>query len=568
MLHPDASPLDAHSAVTAPPRRAVPAWMMSLSLHAVIALGLAWFAVVQSPHIDIELPPIPSSPFPAPSIAPNETEKEHSTTPSDVPSVDVLQPPIETTIPPIPHTPDAPDAPSTDATPSDVPNLISSDAHPDLGTISTIGVGNGPSGNPFGSRGPGKKLANLKQNDGSRLTEQAVERALRWFQRHQSPDGSWSPTIYANQCTGSTPCEAGKIHNHLSDSEGRADHGSEQIGITGLVTLCYLGAGYSHQIGPYQATVKKALGWLLSVQKADGSFRDCFTYSQAIATMALAEALAVSRDSTLRSPAQRGVNIILANRAPVGAAARAEAARMGKHIQGLAWGDWHATDADTMNTSACGWNIQALKSAHIAGLDVRDGLDSATVWLRMLWQATNARPEMHIPTDKQLDFRRFDVAKDTTTLAYWFNGTTGTTKEAPGQPHRHANLASLGVMCGLSLGFDRTDPMIQTMRNHVMTYDLPKPGQDIDNLYYTYYGTFAMFQMGDKPTWKTWNQAVSTRLVASQRRDGCRSGSWSARGNFYGSDIGPILTTALSCLTLEVYYRYERVHEKNLTASR
>ena len=73
--------------------------------------------------------------------------------------------------------------------------------------------------------------------------------------------------------------------------------------------------------------------------------------------------------------------------------------------------------------------------------------------------------------------------------------------------------------------------------------------------YYRYYATLALFQLGG-PLWKTWNAVMREQLVTSQRRHaGCLDGSWDAQSGEYGR----FFATALDCLSLEVYYRYQRL---------
>ena len=67
-----------------------------------------------------------------------------------------------------------------------------------------------------------------------------------------------------------------------------------------------------------------------------------------------------------------------------------------------------------------------------------------------------------------------------------------------------------------------------------------------------------MFNRGG-PEWDQWNRAMRHTLIESQCKDGCAMGSWDperpAPDNWSGKG-GRIVTTAMSTLTLEVYYRY------------
>lgn len=83
--------------------------------------------------------------------------------------------------------------------------------------------------------------------------------------------------------------------------------------------------------------------------------------------------------------------------------------------------------------------------------------------------------------------------------------------------------------------------------------------------YYNYITTQIAFHHGGAP-WKDWNAAMREKLINSQIQDGEESGSW----DFSNEDLNPIadfpsssfIDTALSALTLEVYYRYKPLYHK------
>ncbi|MHC4598664.1 MAG: hypothetical protein ACYS47_06635, partial [Planctomycetota bacterium] len=81
-------------------------------------------------------------------------------------------------------------------------------------------------------------------------------------------------------------------------------------------------------------------------------------------------------------------------------------------------------------------------------------------------------------------------------------------------------------------------------------------GGTID-MYYWYYGTLAMFQLG-RSYWKAWNEPMKNALVPTQKREGCGNGSWDPVGA-WGTAGGRVYATAINCLSLEIYYRYGRV---------
>jgi hypothetical protein len=92
--------------------------------------------------------------------------------------------------------------------------------------------------------------------------------------------------------------------------------------------------------------------------------------------------------------------------------------------------------------------------------------------------------------------------------------------------------------------------------------------RDVDGMpastdYYLWYNcTMAMFQVGGEP-WKRWNGAIRDRVIALQiQGEACDRGSWSPERCAYGTYAGRIYTTALAVLTLEVYYRFQRVADQ------
>ena len=80
------------------------------------------------------------------------------------------------------------------------------------------------------------------------------------------------------------------------------------------------------------------------------------------------------------------------------------------------------------------------------------------------------------------------------------------------------------------------------------------------DLYYWYYGSLAEFQQGGD-TWKRWNESMKKALCDNQRRGGDEDGSWDPVGD-YSTYWGRVGQTALSCLCLEVYYRYLPIYRE------
>lgn len=169
---------------------------------------------------------------------------------------------------------------------------------------------------------------------------QVARNSLQWLQRHQSNDGRWSVNYYQFYCDD---------HDEYTESVYRSD-----IAYTSLAILAYLGSGYDHKTpAPYGEAIPNAVSWLLRQQGLSGVFSDD-NYQQALATMALCEAYAMTMDPVLKEPAQRAVDIVQ------------------ECLLVLVSGDQVA--ADSILTT---WQVMALKAAKNGGLEV------GSVWNEM-----------------------------------------------------------------------------------------------------------------------------------------------------------------------------------------
>ncbi len=403
------------------------------------------------------------------------------------------------------------------------------------GLLLTMGAG--PSGSGmFGDRGPGSRRRAVGRGGGSKASEDAVESALRWFKKHQSPNGMWDAEKYFLNCTDDRKCDPGSL----------GGHGAEEVNVamTGYALLCFLGAGYDHKSpNKHRLVVRKGIEWLLSVQKPDGLL-GVRNYEHPVAVMALAEAYAMTTDPELRKPAQLGVDVIVQ---------RQNQAEGGGY--GLGWD--YMKPGRRNDASVTGWNVMALKSAYAAGLTVGNAMEGAKQWLEQAWKANNdgqgGRP----------DWRKLDPYTSESRFSYAY--PTGATEF--GEGFGHQDLAPVALVCAVFLGHRAGDPMLETLANFVMNKQTPKAYPT--NTYYMYYNTLGIFQLGtDSPRWKTWNSVVRDMLVGAQRKgdnEGCFAGSWDWEGTrFHGNAIGRVLSTAYNTLCLEVYYRYRYAQELKL----
>jgi hypothetical protein len=334
----------------------------------------------------------------------------------------------------------------------------------------------------------------VRREGGTVESEAAVERGLEWIARHQREDGRWS--LDTSDACSQPPCPP----RQAMQSDTAA---------TGLALLPLLGAGHTHtEPGRYQKTIYRGLSWLLDAQQPDGAFylqdggSHPYLYSHAIATMAVCEAYALTKDKRLRGPAQRAVAFI----------ARSQ------HVLG-GWRYQPMTEGDT---SVHGWILFALRSADIGGIPVSK---------RVIRNAS-----------RYLDNAAAD--KNGSTYAY--------------QPGRGATptMTAEGLVCRQILGWPRDAPAL-LQGSAAVARLLDEPHER--NIYYWYYATMLLHNMRDK-NWKKWNERVREELIALQvRGKGCDAGSWDPiepTPDAWGNSAGRLYTTSLSLLTLEVYYRY------------
>jgi len=377
-------------------------------------------------------------------------------------------------------------------------------------------LGNGVSA--FSSRragGGGKGGGGLGQGGGGgrgggKQTESVMMAALLWLANHQSPDGRWDCDGFDAQC-----------RKNKCDGRGEATY---DVGVTGLALLCFLGAGFTQQDGPFKKTVKDGLLYLKRVQDEDGVFggKSCphYQYNHACAALAMAEAFGMTGAQALREPAQRGVAWVGRSQNPYRA--------------------WRYGCADGDNdTSVTGWMTMVLKSAILCGIDVEHtSLDHAAAFIDEMTEE-NGR------TGYQQK-------------GGWPARVTGPTLEKfPAQ--NSESLTAVGMLVRIFDGHAAgADPSIGKGAD-LLVAQLPKWDPPSIDFYYWYYGTLAMFQVGG-PRWEKWNAAMKTAIVDHQRLDRAQDefGSWDPVDP-WSQEGGRVYATALNCLCTEVYYRYPRV---------
>lgn len=347
-----------------------------------------------------------------------------------------------------------------------------------------------------GARTGTGKEALLKKYGGTSASEKAVALALKWIVKHQLPDGGWD-------------LDHTRGPGNFRDSTHPGNR-SARNGATALAILPLLGAGHTHIEGEYKKEVWAGLNYLMKNGKKSGRGRSYLEnggsmYSHGLVSIVFCEAFAMTKDPQLAPFAQETIYYIEDAQDPIG-------------------GGWRYRPREPGDTSAVGWQVMALKSAKISGLNI------------------NSRTFKR--TEKFLD--------SVSTSGGAFYGYT--TPPRPGTQPADARTA-VGLLCRMYMGWDKNNPGMVDGSGAIAAKgpDTPNSGA---NMYYNYYATQMVKHIGGAD-WNKWNPKMRDFLVKTQDKQGNAAGSWHLGGKNHASEAGGRLyTTALACMTLEVYYRY------------
>jgi len=339
-------------------------------------------------------------------------------------------------------------------------------------------------GSFYGRSGATREYA-LRDGGGTTESEAAVARGLKWLARQQMPDGRWMLN-----------------GPNLPDKDRGTE--SNDIAGTALGLLPLLAAGKTHKPdkkNEYDKVIDKGLKFLMRMQDKNTGYFGVSMYAHGLATITMCEAYGLSQDPALRRFAQAGVNLIV-----------------NTQHEGGGWRYGPSKQPGDMSVS--GWQIMALKSGQMAGLDV------PTVSVR---KAVAFLESCSSPNDE----------------GYGYVGA-GTTP----------NMTAVGLLCRQYM--QNWGPSHPRMIKAVSTVIKPNtPEVQKTNVYYYYYATQVMHHFGGE-AWKNWNGKMREQLISKQEKNEKHAnfGSWSPAGDQWGRAGGRLMITSLNLLTLEVYYRY------------
>lgn len=468
------------------PMHALPSWFVSMVVH---ALGLLILAL-----LDVKEPLPPN----LPEVFAGNTVEEMV---EELPEFEVDLQPIEVT-----EARTEPGAlePSVEPPQYDPPTLGPADVDtsaavqltdfserraPKDDLLKTLRNTGGTGG--YSGRGSAERNANARALGGTEASEKAVALALEWLAEHQLPDGSWC--FDQRQCP-----RCGGRCSHPGSLGTNARNGA-----TALAVLPFLGSGQTHKEGKYKETVFRGLQFLTYQMKPNGDLRDGGNmYSHGLCAIALCEAYGMTHDKSLMMPAQAAVNFIAYAQDPVG-------------------GGWRYGPKQAGDTSAVGWQLMALKSAHMSYLNVPPATIAGAI-------------------------RFLDSVQQDSGAKYGYTS-----------PGAGPATTAVGLLCRMYLGWKKDHPGIEGGARHLSAL-----GPHGNNMYFNYYAT-QVLRHYEGELWEKWNVVMRDRLVERQAKAGHEKGSWHLEGGDHGVHAGGRLyTTAMATMILEVYYRHMPIYGK------
>jgi len=367
-----------------------------------------------------------------------------------------------------------------------------------------FGTGAGPTARGGGGgKGKGEGLrgraAVLQKFGGSAETEEAVRRGLAWLSAHQAPDGRWDCDDFSSRCPPEDKC-------------GGSGNPQYDVGVTALSLAAFAAQG-PQVLEAWPGVVEKAELFLLDTQTENGGFgpeEASFMYNQALAVYALAVSWPLKRSERVRN----------ALRAALGYAERTQQ-------RGGGW-DYTSQVTGRNDLSITGWQILALDACRDLGLDSPPAVIE----------------HAHSLAERMVDWDR--------PAAVYADSRIGAGERRPG-------LLPVALAALLLSGEPVESPGLARLADAVLKNPPQGAARVRWNLtgqsaYYWYYATFALFHLGE-PWWSRWNPEMKKELLRLQRSDGHAAGSWDPDPNWIGKVGGRVYATAISVLTLEIYYR-------------
>ena len=465
--------------------QATPAWLVSTLVHVIILLVLGLVTIADPTQI-VNVLSASSSTDDGPEMEEfaieqiddsDLSEMEEESEPVDVSETMELTEPVE--VEPM----------EVAAVELDVADLQSEMA-PAAASLQTLAS---MTAQPMGSRSSDMKKKLLRDYGGTPSSEAAVTEALKWFSRHQMPNGGWT---YQHDLVCKGRCKDGCD----------ASYNKSYNAATAMALLPFLGAGQTQLSGEFRQNVKLGLFFLMKNGKQgkknglpvldlrDGKGN---MYSHGLAAIALCEAYAMTEDRALLPYAQASLNFIIT--------AQCNDGGWRYSPNGTGGGD----------TSVVGWQLMALKSGYMGHLAV----PPQTIQGSMLF---------------------LDKVQSNGGAVYGYTGPV---------PKFRPATSAVGLLCRMYTGWDKNHPGIVAG-----VKELGKHGVSKNDFYYNYYAAQVLRQYGGVE-WDKFNVEMRDYLVETQSQEGGAKGSWYVKGG-HTSNAGRLCITSFATMMLEVYYRH------------
>ena len=223
-------------------------------------------------------------------------------------------------------------------------------------------------------------------------------------------------------------------------------------------------------------------------------------YGHGLATIALSEAYGLTGDAQVGRAAQGAVNFIL-------------------NAQNRQDGGWRYNPGDPGDTCVLGWQLTALKSAHMAGLNVGGAAFS-------------------------------NAGKFLDSVSIRGGTEYGYQPAAASSP----TMTAVGLLGRQYLGAKRRRS--HAHRRQEVLDESPARREPVQHLLLVLW--HAGHAQHERERVGTWDRKIRNILVRTQVRnaDQCANGSWDPAKDVWGRQGGRVMTTSLAVLTLETYYRF------------
>jgi len=292
-----------------------------------------------------------------------------------------------------------------------------------------------------------------------------------------------------------------------------------RVAMTGLALLAFLAHGDTTSSPEYGMAIRRGLQYLVGKQKGGwfigggrGIQERNRVYEHVIGTYAISEAYGLTQIPFLRFAMEDAVQVLIDGQNEIGS-----------------WDYAYRQGPDShLDVSLAGWHIQALKAASVAGAGNR-GLKTAL-------EAAVHGMKRACDLDKTGMFRYG-------------------TREATAPDFA---MTGVGVLC-LQLTDHVLDAEaragINMLKDVVFQWVQPpqttQPAMRQWPIYAWYYITQARFHQGGR-VWVEWNKQFAPQATSMQNPDG----TWGPPPGSVEAGYGPVYSTSLMALMLQVYYRF------------